>query len=68
MSEMSKLTSTMDKISDSIAAFSNILGSMVSQQFQPRPHAPINPPIFPQQPYVAPTDHPGSYSFGPGSQ
>ena len=68
MSEMSKLTSTMDKISDSIAAFSNILGSMVSQPFQPRPHAPINPPIFPQQPYAPPTDHPGPYSFGPGSQ
>ena len=46
VSEMSKLSATMDKISDSIAAFSTILDSMVSPQLQPRPHASMNPLIF----------------------
>ena len=71
-SEMSKLVSGLDKISNSVAAFSAVMGSMISQRphfypnpQQPRPNASINSLFYPPQSYLPRCDSPGPFSYGP---
>ena len=69
-SEMSNLASSLDKISNSIAVLSSLMGSVIPQQphfysipQQPRPQTPINPLYYMQQSYLPRSDSPAPYSM-----